>query len=71
MKFGVMILIGFAFTLAMCFILQQVNVSAFKETKETNPDIPATWNLDWQGGPGFDRLKILNEKGPYNPDGVY
>ena len=29
-------------------------------------EIPATWNLDWQGGPGADRFLILNEKGPYN-----
>ena len=64
-----MLLVAVAFAFAMCFILQQINVSAFRGTKETNPSIPATWNLDWQGGPGFDRFKILNEEGPYNPGG--
>ena len=33
---------------------------------DVTQDIPATWNLDWQGGPGYDRYKILTEKGPYN-----
>jgi len=34
-----------------------------------NQDIPVTWNLDWEGGPGYDQASILSEMGPYNPGG--
>jgi len=30
---------------------------------------PVTWNLDWGGGPGYDRHEILTSRGPYNPGG--
>jgi hypothetical protein len=68
MKFGVMILVALVI---MVFLLKILDVSSFivNEHKMSDPDIPPTWNLDWQGGPGFDRYKILNEKGPYNPKG--
>jgi len=71
MKFGVMILVACLITMALCFAVKQLDVSSFivNENKMSSPDIPSTWNLDWQGGPGFDRFKILHEKGPYNPHG--
>ena len=37
---------------------------------EGGDEVPATWNIDWDGGPGRDRYRIMNEKGPWNPDGV-
>lgn len=62
-----MILLACVFTMAMCFALDK---SAFISNENENKmQIPPTWNLDWQGGPGFDRFKIINEKGPYNPNG--
>ena len=46
----------------------QPSSSILKEYKDIVPkvDVPVTWNLDWQGGSGADRFRILNEKGPYN-----
>ena len=62
-----MVLVAFIFTISLCYVFQLVNRSTF--VKPVTPNIPVTWNMDWQGGPGFDRFKILNEKGPYNPGG--
>ena len=65
-----MILLTLAIIMAMCFVLSRFDASNFKnEKKMSQPDIPPTWNFDWQGGPGFDRFKILHERGPYNPKG--
>jgi hypothetical protein len=71
MKIGVMILLALVIIMAMCFVLSRFDASNFitNENKMSNPEVPPTWNLDWQGGPGFDRFKILHEKGPYNPHG--
>jgi hypothetical protein len=66
MNFGVMILVVLLIAALMFFFSSSFIIN---ENKLSNPDIPATWNLDWQGGPGFDRFKILNERGPYNPNG--
>jgi hypothetical protein len=51
------------------FVLFQKLMASSFANNYSNPDIPATWNLDWQGGPGYDRYKILTEEGPYNPGG--
>ena len=71
MNFGYMTLLTITLIMAMCFILTRFDASKFitNENKMSKPDIPPTWNLDWQGGPGFDRFKILHERGPYNPNG--
>jgi hypothetical protein len=71
MNFGIMVLVACIITVAMYLFVKSVSASSFivNENKMSSPDIPATWNLDWQGGPGFDRFKILHEKGPYNPHG--
>lgn len=60
-----MILVALLSVAVVFFIL---NKSGFivNENIDENPDIPVTWNLDWQGGPGYDRYKILTEYGPYN-----
>jgi hypothetical protein len=67
MDFGLMVLLAFIFTISLCYAFEFMNRSNF--VKPVTPDIPVTWNMDWKGGPGFDRFKILNEKGPYNPGG--
>jgi hypothetical protein len=64
MNAGVAVLLAFAMALGMFMLVQKLTASPFVITD--TPNIPATWNLDWQGGPGFDRFKILNERGPYN-----
>lgn len=69
MKIGVMILLTLVITMAMCFVLSRFDASNFITNEKKMSDIPPTWNLDWQGGPGFDRFKILHEMGPYNPKG--
>ena len=69
-----MALVACTLTVLMYVLVQQLRNSSFisneNENVISNPEIPPTWNLDWQGGPGFDRYKIINEKGPYNPHGV-
>jgi hypothetical protein len=42
-----------------------------REDKKTDDVVPATWNLDWEGGPGRDRYIIMNECGPYNMENCY
>ena len=71
MNFGYMILLTLAIIMAVCIILSRIDDYATikKQKKTSQPDIPPTWNFDWQGGPGFDRFKILHERGPYNPKG--
>ena len=39
-------------------------------TTTVNDEVPVTWNLDWDGGPGYDRYRIMNEQGPWNPNGT-
>jgi hypothetical protein len=63
MNSGTALLVGFAMALVMFLLIQKLTASQFVMKR---PDIPVTWNLDWQGGPGMDRFKIMTEKGPYN-----
>jgi len=63
------ILVTIVLVALACFVLLQISPFISNSNTISDPDIPVTWNLDWQGGPGFDRFKILNEKGPYNPRG--
>ena len=46
--------------------LDSVSPKSLYSRHGSGGEIPPTWNLDWQGGPGFDRYKILSERGPYN-----
>ena len=67
MKFEqVIMLVILAFVLYLAF---RPNPSRRLPLVITDRDIPVTWNLDWAGGPGYDRHRILTKRGPYNPGG--
>ena len=70
MKIGIMILVTVFLAFFVLFIFNKFVSSAFITNENIDDsDIPVTWNLDWQGGPGYDRYKILTEEAPYNPGG--
>jgi hypothetical protein len=62
----VVILVIIAFAVMCSMFYPKVSQFLVLNEPDETQDVPPTWNLDWSGGPGYDRFRILNEEGPYN-----
>lgn len=64
MNSGVLIALILVFGLLL-FALIQKPKKEIDIIEIIGSDRDVNWNLDWRGGPGYDRYKLMSGRGPY------